>query len=122
MGHYGWCLSILNGPPTGMKDIGETILQRNAYVKEKIASIQGVQIKYDTFSFDEFVVDLNGCGKSVAEINAILREKHIFGGKDLSREFPEFGQCALYCVTEIHTKAAIDYLVRCLQDAVKGGR
>ena len=28
--------------PTGMKDIGETILQRNAYVKEKIASIQGV--------------------------------------------------------------------------------
>ena len=32
-----------------------------------------------------------------------LREHGIFGGKDLSAEFPELGQIALYCVTEIHT-------------------
>ena len=27
----------------------------------------------------------------------------IFGGKDLSAEFPALGQSALYCVTEVHT-------------------
>ena len=49
------------------------------------------------------------------EINSALRERGIFGGKDLSDEFPELGQSALYCVTEIHTKDDIDRLA----DAVK---
>jgi glycine dehydrogenase subunit 1 len=40
----------------------------------------------------------------------------IFGGKDLTRDFPELGASALYCVTEIHTKADIDRLVGALRE------
>ena len=47
----------------------------------------------------------------MAEINRALRAHGIFGGKDLSRDFPELGQSALYCVTEVHTQADIDRLV-----------
>ena len=43
--------------------------------------------------------------RRVAEINTALRERGIFGGHDLCAEFPELGQSALYCVTEIHTQS-----------------
>ena len=57
------------------------------------------------------MVDFNDSSKTVAEINQGLLAKHIFGGKDLSKDFPHLGQCALYCVTEMHTKENIDVLV-----------
>ena len=58
-------------------------------------------------------------GRTVAEIHRRLLEKRIFGGKDLSREFPELGQSALYCVTEVHTQTDIDRLIEALKEAVR---
>jgi glycine dehydrogenase subunit 1 len=55
----------------------------------------------------------------VAEVNAALLERGIFGGKDLSAEFPELGQSALYCVTEIHTKADLDRLADELREVLR---
>ena len=52
--------------------------------------------------FKEFVVVFDETGRTVAEVNRALREQGIFGGKDLSSDFPELGQSALYCVTEVH--------------------
>ena len=57
-------------------------------------------------------------GKTIKEINRALLKKSIFGGKDLSAEFRAFGNSALYCVTEIHSKEDIDYLVRSLGEIV----
>ena len=54
----------------------------------------------------------------MAEINAALLERDIFGGKDLSAEFPLLGQSALYCVTEIHGKKEIDKLVDTLREVL----
>ena len=47
-------------------------------------------------------------------VDKALLEKNIFGGKDLSKDFPVLGQCAMYCVTEVHTKEDIDRLVSAL--------
>ena len=58
--------------------------------------------------FKEFVVDFSESGRTVAEVNRALRERGIFGGLDLSGQYPELGQSALVCVTEVHTKADID--------------
>lgn len=69
--------------------------------------------------FKEFVVDFNGTGKTVADINKALLEKGIFGGKDLSAEFANLGQSALYCVTEIHTKEDIDTLAAALKEVLQ---
>ena len=44
----------------------------------------------------------------MAEINKALLGHGIFGGMDLSAEFPELGQSALYCVTEFHDQADIE--------------
>ena len=101
--------------PQGMQEIGEGILQRTRYAMQKIDQIKGVQVLFsDAHHFKEFLVNFDGTGKSTAEVSQALLEHKIFGGKDLSIEFPELGQSALYCVTEVHTKEDIDRLVESL--------
>ncbi len=105
--------------PQGMKEIGEGILYRSRYAMQEIGKIKGV--RSDVFSaphFKEFVVNFDGTGRKVAELNAALLRKGIFGGKDLSREFPWLGESALVCVTEIHTQEDIDRLVSSLKEVL----
>lgn len=104
--------------PKGMEEVGTTILQRSQYAQKKLADIKGVKIQFDSPSFKEFIVNFDDTGKSVADINKALLEKKIFGGKDLSKEFPQFGQSAQYCVTEAHTQRDIDTLVAALAEIV----
>jgi glycine dehydrogenase subunit 1 len=104
--------------PAGMREVGQAILQRASYAAQLLANVPGVKVPFGGF-FKEFVVDFTGTGKSVAAINRALRAHKMFGGKDLSAEFPEWGQIALYCVTEIHTQADIDRLVDAVAEAVR---
>jgi len=80
--------------PQGMKELGEGIMQRVAYAKKELAKIDGVKI-YDGYNFKEFIVNFNDCDKSIVEINKILLDQNIFGGKDLSKEFPQLGNSDL---------------------------
>ncbi len=103
--------------PQGMKDVGQTILQNSHYAAKKLSSIPGVKANaLGGAFFKEFVVDFTQTGKTVAQINEALRDKGIFGGKDLSKQFPALGQSALYCVTEIHTKEDLDELTSALAE------
>ena len=47
-----------------------------------------------------------------------MQATNIFGGKDLSTDFPELGQSALYCVTEVHNREDIDALGSAMKEAV----
>ncbi len=105
--------------PKGMQEVGQTILQRAQHAARRISELKGIRLKFDTPFFKEFVVEFTDTGRSVKEINNELLGHGIFGGKDLSREFPEYGQCALYCVTEIMTKEDIDKLVGSLKAATE---
>jgi glycine dehydrogenase subunit 1 len=101
--------------PRGFAEIGETIMANSAYAADRLAGLPGVEVRWRGF-FKEFVVDFTGTGRSVAEINPALRERGIFGGKDLSADFPQLGQAALYCVTEVHTEDDIAALVAALRE------
>lgn len=104
--------------PKGFEEVGELILQQAHYAARSLARIKGVRIQFPNGFFKEFVVNFDGTGKTVARINKALRRHRIFGGKDISGEFPEFGQSALYCVTEVHSRADIDRLTAALKEAV----
>jgi glycine dehydrogenase subunit 1 len=104
--------------PEGFRELGELILQQAHYAARSIGRIKGVRIPFPQGFFKEFVVNFDATGKSVAQINRALRRRGIFGGKDLSREFPDFGQSALYCVTEVHSKEDIDRLAAALKEIV----
>jgi glycine dehydrogenase subunit 1 len=107
-------LSLLG--PQGMRELGRHILQKAQYARKKLAAIKGVRIRFKSAPFKEFVVDFSRTGKSVAKINRHLLRYGIFGGNDLSREFPELQDCALYCVTEMVTGDDIARLVRALKN------
>lgn len=102
--------------PRGFEEVGETIGYNSRYAAKRIAELPGVQLAFQGAFFQEFVVDFGGTGKSVAEINRALRGKGIFGGYDLSRDFPELGQSALFCVTEVVGKQEVDQLIAALQE------
>lgn len=102
--------------PKGMQELGEGIMQRVAYAQKKLNEIPGVKTPlFNSAHFKEFIVNFDDTGKTVAEINRKLLDFEIFGGKDLSKEFPELGNSALYCITEIHMKSDIDRLVDALK-------
>lgn len=107
--------------PKGMYELGQNIMQKSQYAVHELNNIKGVKgSHFNAVNFKEFVVDFNGTGKTVKEINEKLLEKGIFGGKDLSEEYSDLGQCALYCVTEIHLKEDIDKLVCAIKEIVEG--
>ena len=104
-------LSLLG--PQGMRELGEEIIRRTRYAIQEISKIRKIGAPaFNTPHFKEFVVNFDRTGKTVKEVNRILLNKHgIVGGKDLSHDFPELGQSALFCVTEVHTSQDIDKLV-----------
>ncbi|CAM3450854.1 aminomethyl-transferring glycine dehydrogenase subunit GcvPA [Parendozoicomonas haliclonae] len=105
--------------PQGMQEIGEGILQRNCYAKQQLSKLPGVNVPhFDQPHFKEFVVNFDDTGKTVAEINLALQEKGIFAGHDLSADWPELGQSALYCFTEVHTQNDIDTLCQALTEVL----
>ena len=65
------------------------------------------------------MVGFDATGIPVAEINRRLRDHGIFGGRDLSGDFPDLGQSALYCVTEVHSRADIDRLTAALEEVTR---
>ena len=102
--------------PQGFKELGEGIMQRVAYAKSTLQKIKGVRVQFNGPSYCDFVLNFDGTGKRVKDINKSLIDRRIFGGKDLSKDFPELGQSALYSITEVHDKADIDRLVTCLEE------
>jgi len=104
--------------PRGFEDIGRTILERSHYAAGQIGDLPGVEVRFGDGFFKEFVVDFTATGKTVREINESLLEQDIFGGLDLSQSFPELGQSALFCVTEIHQQKDIQQLTSALIGAL----
>jgi glycine dehydrogenase subunit 1 len=92
--------------PKGFAELGERILQRSHHAASRIDELPNASVRHGGF-FKQFVVDF---AKPVAEINAALRRKGIFGGGALSEN------TALYCVTEVHAQEDIDRLVEALAE------
>jgi glycine dehydrogenase subunit 1 len=101
--------------PQGFVELGELIVRRSHYAASLLDELDGVRVLWPAGFFKEFVVQLD---RPVAEVNRALRARRIFGGKDLSRELPELGNAALYCVTEVHTKDDIDRLATALEEVI----
>ncbi len=105
--------------PKGIQDVGRAIMQNTSYAARKLSGIEGIRIRgFRRPFFREFVVNFDEAGLTVAQVNNALRQKAIWGGKDISTEFPELGQSSLYCVTEIHTKEDILSLCEALEEII----
>jgi glycine dehydrogenase subunit 1 len=102
--------------PEGFRELGETCIARSHYAAELLGAVEGLEVRLSPAFFKEFVVDFTATGRTVAEVNKALLGHRIFGGKDLSAEFPELGQSALFCVTEYHDRAEIERLAAVVEE------
>ncbi len=118
---------------SGFRELGEQCLQRAHYAAERIQAIPGFALLSSRPFFDEFAVRTP---IPVADLNARLLERGIFGGYDLARDYPELsqeggqeggqergqeggqerGHAALFAVTEARTREQIDRLVEALAE------
>ena len=105
--------------PAGFRELGELIIQRAHYCASLLDGIDGVRVLAGRGFFKEFAVNFDATGQRVADINAGLLRRDVFGGIDLSETIPELGQSALYCVTEQHTQADIQRLADTLTEVLR---
>jgi glycine dehydrogenase subunit 1 len=72
--------------------------------------------------FKEFTASTDESGISIHAFNSELLQRGIQGGHPIDKEFPEFGNSALICVTEIHSKEDIDKLVAASEEIIGSAR
>jgi len=107
--------------PQGFRELGEGITYKANYAMCLISKIDGIKTPiFKGSHFKEFTVNFDEAGLSVKEVHEKLLRQKIHGGKDISKEFPDFGQTALYCVTEIHSKEEIEHLATVLEEILAG--
>lgn len=108
--------------PEGLRELGETVMCNANYAVRLLSKIGGVKAPvFKSAHFKEFTVNLDETGLSVKDVNQKLLGRRIHGGKDVSSEFSELGQTALYCVTEMHSRDEIESLAAALEGILGGG-
>ena len=100
----------------GLKEMAFQNIQKAKYALDILSKLEGVKQKLSGKSFNEFVIEFE---KPWKEIEKHLSENKIIGGLSLENYYPELKNCALFCVTEKHTKAEIDKLGDLIRDYMK---
>ena len=107
--------------PEGIMELGETVTLKSNYAISLLSKIKHVRAPvFKTAHFQEFTVNFDQVGLTINEVNRELLKRQMQGGKDISKEFPELGQTALYCVTEVHSKEEIENMARAIEQIVHG--
>lgn len=99
----------------GIKELAWHNVQKANYALEECAKIRGIERKFSGPCFNEFVLKLD---KPVKDVNLYLKNNGIIGGLDMEKFYPELKNCALFCVTDVHTKDDIDRLADTLKEAL----
>ena len=105
--------------PKGFRELSELILSKTIYAINRLSMIDGLRTPlFKAHHFKEFTVNFDELSIRVEDVGKRLLKRGVIGGKPLKKDFPELGETALYCVTEMHTKQDIDSLYNCLLDLV----
>jgi glycine dehydrogenase subunit 1 len=104
-------LSLLG--KNGLRQVAELNYHKAHYAAQAIARLEGYELAYDATFFNEFVVR---CPKPTSEINAHLLENDILGGYDLGLVYKGMEDHMLVAVTEMISRAEIDYLAHVLSE------
>jgi glycine dehydrogenase subunit 1 len=99
---------------TGLRNCATLNLSRSRDLAAAVTAIPGFEAKFDAPYFNEFVVRVPG---RAADVLSELENKHVLGGVDLGRFYPELADCILMTATELTTAADIATLVAALKDA-----
>jgi glycine dehydrogenase subunit 1 len=88
----------------GLKELAKQNLAKSAYAAAQIAK-HGKVLFAGAPRFNEFVVTTS---EDPYAVNSRLLGHKIVGGLPLRKFYPELGNAALWCCTELTTRSAID--------------
>ncbi len=97
----------------GFREIASINLSNSEYAKKKLSAVKGVSLKFQTPTFNEFVIKMTGDPEL---FNRQLLTKGVIGGLPLKRFYPELSDSMLFCVTEKQNKDDIDKLAELLSE------
>jgi len=107
--------------PRGLRDLAELCASNASYAMKKLNTIKGLRAPiFDAPHFNEFTLTCDDTHVSIQKLNAGLLKRGIQGGKSLRAEFPELGETALLCTTELHSREDIDRLASALNELLGG--
>jgi glycine dehydrogenase subunit 1 len=92
----------------GLKELAQQNLAKATYAAQEFSKKAKVLFP-GTPRFNEFVVQTK---EDANDINNRLLEKKLIGGLPLKRFYPELGNAALWCCTELNTREQIDTAVK----------
>jgi glycine dehydrogenase subunit 1 len=101
----------------GLVELGELIVRRTAYARERMGAIEGVELLHEAPVAREFAVRLDA---PVPEMLDLLAGEGIAAGYWLGREYPEYEDGLLIAITERRSRADIDSLAEALQGVGAG--
>jgi glycine dehydrogenase subunit 1 len=99
----------------GIVELGELLVRRTAYAREKLAAVDGVELLHPAPVAREFAVRLDA---PVAEVVDRVSEEGIAAGYPLGREYPEYEDGLLVAITERRSREDIDRLADALRRAI----
>src|SRR3954451_24033489 len=103
----------------GIVELGTVMAQRTAYARERLASLEGVELLHSRPVAREFAVQLK------VPVGAVLRrcaERGVNAGYPLGADYPEHADGLLVAITEQSSRADIDLLADALGAAVAAER
>src|SRR3954452_3022340 len=103
----------------GFRELGELLVQRTAYARERLTAVEGVELLHEAPVAREFAVRLDA---PVERVLDRVAERGIAAGYPLGRDYPEFEDGLLVAITERRTKAQIEALAEALGAAVAAER
>jgi glycine dehydrogenase subunit 1 len=92
----------------GLKELAKQNLAKAAYAAGQLAK-HGKLLFPVAPRFNEFVIEM---AEDVPQINRRLLRNKIVGGLALKKWYPELGNAALWCCTELTSRSAIDRAVK----------
>ena len=106
--------------PEGFRELGERDPQRSHYAARRLASIRRRARALQR----RLLQGVRGRLRRHGQVRRARSTPHcsssgIFGGLDLSASFPELGQSALYCVTEVHALEDLHRLATALAEVAR---
>jgi glycine dehydrogenase subunit 1 len=99
----------------GYRELGELLVQRTAYARERLAALDGVELLHEAPVAREFALLLDA---QVDEVLERCAERGIAAGYPLGTDYPEYEGGLLVAITERRTREQIDRLAEVLGDAV----
>lgn len=99
----------------GIVEIGDLLLQRTAYARERLCEVDGIEALHDRPVVREFAVRLGAAVKPVIEY---CTARGINPGLPLGSYYEEYPDGLLVAITEQRTRAEIDGLAVLLAEAI----